>query len=77
MAATMSRMKSTSRPPVMPPNRASARNTPRSFGTKVSVCSLIEVAACTRPMTRPMTSAGTSAGSTASDSTQSAWRALS
>lgn len=57
---------------MLDPQIASAIATMMSFGTKLNVCSLIDVAACTIPKTTPAISAGIRMGADPSANIQSA-----
>src|SRR5687768_537936 len=71
ISAKISFVKSPMRPIIEPPNSTSTRAVIVSLGTKVSVCSLTEVAACTTPTARPTTSEAISTGAATSAVTQS------
>src|SRR3546814_9161333 len=66
ICAYSSRVKSVSSTRMLPPKIARQIAATISLGTKVSVCSLIDVAACTMPSSTPMMSTGSSSGAEAS-----------
>ena len=65
MRANISRVKSASSIMIVLPNSASTTPTTISLGTKLSVCSLIDVAAWIMPKMIPATSAGIRIGAEA------------